>query len=91
MTLYASNYISITNYLQILIISHEITFFFISYYAMYFISYRPPDRVTGEYGYEVTFMGQLVTAMHGTYTYSIVKRCLTEILMNSINYSCSLI
>lgn len=31
------------------------------------MSYRPPDRVTGEYGYEVSFMGQISTAMHGTY------------------------
>lgn len=23
--------------------------------------------MTGEYGYEVTFMGQISTAMHGTY------------------------
>ena len=67
--------------LQINVIA-SLSSFFISYYAKYFISYRPPDRVTGEYGYEVSFMGQLVTAMHGTYATD--GRCLAETIVDFI-------
>ena len=36
-----------------------------SAYAEWFISYRPPHRVIGEYGYEVEFKHQMMTSMHG--------------------------
>jgi hypothetical protein len=37
-----------------------------SFYAKYFISYRPPHRVINEYGYKVEFMNQFLTSMHGS-------------------------
>jgi hypothetical protein len=37
-----------------------------SMYAKYFISYRPPHRVIHEYGYDVEFMSQFLTSMHGS-------------------------
>lgn len=37
-----------------------------STYAEWFISYRPPRRVIEEYGYEVEFISQMMTSMHGS-------------------------
>lgn len=38
-----------------------------SQHARYLVSYRPPHRVTGEeYGYEVDFVSQIPTSMHGS-------------------------
>jgi hypothetical protein len=37
-----------------------------SQYAQYLISYRPPRRVIDEYGYDVEFVDQITTSMHGS-------------------------
>ena len=37
-----------------------------SIYARFLVSYRPPNRVIDEYGYEVELVDQLPTAMHGS-------------------------
>jgi hypothetical protein len=36
-----------------------------STYAEWFISYRPPHRVINDYGYDVEFISQMMTSMHG--------------------------
>lgn len=51
-------------------ISLCIVFAWYSKYARYLVSYRPPHRVMGEYGYSVEPVTQILTSMFGTPVWS---------------------
>ena len=42
-------------------------YYIYSKYAQYLISYRPPHRVMGEYGYAVEPVDQILTSMFGMF------------------------
>ena len=45
-----------------------------SVHAECLVSYRPPEKVIGEYGYDVEFVESLSTSMHGKFNF--IKFCI---------------